>query len=661
MSSCVSSWPALGALALCLVVSSSSRAEPAAGHGAGPLGMPSGMPVAAGPVARPEAVEGPPPELALTAPPRPALSYSAWSPGSMTAVERVNPRRPGAMVTPVVGDEPPDAVRHFKHVFGLDDRVRVADTTLYPQRTVAQIFVRWGADWFSCSGAVVRPIWVMTAGHCIYNHDLGGWADELIIAPGRDGGVEPFGRWDWQRVITVEGWSRDANHDFDVGVIEARGAIGERVGYLGFRRETDEALWQATLHTAGYPFDGNVMYAQTCGISDQTRWQVSHRCDTDGGQAGSAMWVEDADRQVVAVHTGSSDIGPPLNVAARLSEEIYAWLVETFDLCANACAFGSSMCGAGGERLVCRGAADGCTDWLAAPCAAGAACVGGACACADDAFEPNDDPERGRPLVPGVYGDLAICGGNDDWYVVELRQGERLRVQLDISAAAGDLDLGLFDEAGGVLATSAGTGDREVVEALAERDGTWRLRVYGFADAAGSYTLSVERTTGAPAGWQCAAVSYGGGDGCDCACGVPDPDCGAREVDAVGCGGDEICVAGRCVCQADCAGRACGEGDGCGGLCMVACEGDPAPGEMRDGGGPSDGPSDGPGGGSSAGADGGLPGGDGGPSGDGDGDGGGGGGGGGGGCGAAPGGGAPTGGLLAVLALLAVGGRRRAR
>lgn len=31
--------------------------------------------------------------------------------------------------------------------------------------------------------------------------------------------------------------------------------------------------------------------------------------------------------------------------------------------------------------------------------------------------------------------------------------------------------------------------------------------------------------TGVPAGWTCAATAYGSGDGCDCGCGVVDPDC----------------------------------------------------------------------------------------------------------------------------------------
>jgi hypothetical protein len=83
-------------------------------------------------------------------------------------------------------------------------------------------------------------------------------------------------------------------------------------------------------------------------------------------------------------------------------------------------------------------------------------------------------------------------------------------------------------------------------------------------------------------GWRCAIQSWGGGDGCDCGCGAPDPDCdpGYAQCTTPLCNAAEctIChdVTGRAVPCDDaiknwtCAPRHYGSGDGCDCGCGVA-------------------------------------------------------------------------------------------
>jgi hypothetical protein len=100
--------------------------------------------------------------------------------------------------------------------------------------------------------------------------------------------------------------------------------------------------------------------------------------------------------------------------------------------------------------------------------------------------------------------------------------------------------------------------------------------------------------SGVPPAWTCAKGEYGSGDGCDCGCGVADPDCGfgpnctAAKCTAASC---EFChdAQGRRLhqCAADlatwtCDPRAYGSGDGCDCGCGVAdpdCAGDGCTGE----------------------------------------------------------------------------------
>ncbi|MCB9739246.1 MAG: hypothetical protein H6747_08255 [Deltaproteobacteria bacterium] len=71
-----------------------------------------------------------------------------------------------------------------------------------------------------------------------------------------------------------------------------------------------------------------------------------------------------------------------------------------------------------------------------------------------------------------------------------------------------------------------------------------------------------------PAGWTCAPTSYGALDGCDCGCGVVDPDCKVAGQPVLGCGVGGSCNAdGTCkACAPSCTDKMCGD-DGCGGSC----------------------------------------------------------------------------------------------
>ncbi len=55
-----------------------------------------------------------------------------------------------------------------------------------------------------------------------------------------------------------------------------------------------------------------------------------------------------------------------------------------------------------------------------------------------------------------------------------------------------------------------------------------------------------------PAGWTCIPSDYNALDGCDCACGTPDPDCTPTSVVARGCGDANSCTDDRCSGSALC-------------------------------------------------------------------------------------------------------------
>jgi Cys-rich repeat protein len=140
-----------------------------------------------------------------------------------------------------------------------------------------------------------------------------------------------------------------------------------------------------------------------------------------------------------------------------------------------------------------------------------------AAACVDDAFEDDDALDAAAAIAPGDYAGLAVCGGDDDWYAVEVCAGGVVNAQTTFRHALGDVDVALLDAAGQVVDVSAGIGDAEAVRAQAAAAGTMYVQVYGYDGAQNAYALSLTV------------------DGCgECAA---DADCGDGE----------ICVEGACV------------------------------------------------------------------------------------------------------------------
>src|SRR5688572_29170324 len=69
-------------------------------------------------------------------------------------------------------------------IFGSDNRVSVGSTLEWPARSVTKLFVSWkNGQGGGCTGTLVGRRSVITAGHCVYNPDKGGWAASITAVP----------------------------------------------------------------------------------------------------------------------------------------------------------------------------------------------------------------------------------------------------------------------------------------------------------------------------------------------------------------------------------------------------------------------------------------------------------------------------------------------
>jgi glutamyl endopeptidase len=282
-------------------------------------------PVANDPTARAEAADGPvgETELPVAVPTVEAaageedesLLLDAWyasfaSPATRALVRRE--LRSGEPLTEVV--------------IGPDDRQQITATTTYPWRAICSLLItaangtRWiGTGWFA------GPRLVMTAGHCVFMRDQGGWARSIDVIPGRNGASRPYGTRTSTAFRSVSGWTQQNNREYDYGAILVTGgtAPGSQTGFFGYGVRSNAELLSYTVNVSGYPGDkpAGTQWWHARRIDAVTARTFSYQIDTAGGQSGAPAWVLlNNTRTAVGIHTNGAPSG---NSATRITQDVF--------------------------------------------------------------------------------------------------------------------------------------------------------------------------------------------------------------------------------------------------------------------------------------------------------------------------------------------------
>jgi glutamyl endopeptidase len=221
-------------------------------------------------------------------------------------------------------------------VIGTDDRTEVTSNRDYPWRCIASLLItatdgtQWiGTAWF------VGPRILMTAGHCVYMTDHGGWAQQIEVIPGRRGDDRPYNSCVSSDLRSVNGWINDNDRNYDYGAImlPADCRLGDTVGWFGYQVRNDDDLRSLTVNLSGYPGDKPVgtQWFHKNTLTGVDNLVVTYEIDTAGGQSGAPVWVklQDGGRYGVGVHTNGDITG---NSATRITQEVFdnitAWKAE---------------------------------------------------------------------------------------------------------------------------------------------------------------------------------------------------------------------------------------------------------------------------------------------------------------------------------------------
>lgn len=229
-------------------------------------------------------------------------------------------------------------------VLGDDERSRILETERAPFRMIASLAISgpWGE--FVGTGWFAGPRTVVTAGHCVYDKSqMGGWADQILVTPGRDGTDTPFGTTTARRFASVDRWVDDRDPDFDIGVIHLDEPLGDETGWFSVAAMTNDELNNALVNVSGYPArpgGGQQQWWAKNRIRALTPRRVFYDVDTSGGQSGGPVYLyEDSAATVpivVAIHAyglGGTPSSIPLvvNSAPRIVPEVVALISQWVD------------------------------------------------------------------------------------------------------------------------------------------------------------------------------------------------------------------------------------------------------------------------------------------------------------------------------------------
>ena len=228
-------------------------------------------------------------------------------------------------------------------LIGHDDRSLVVDSETLPWRMICCLKINGSQGSGIGTGWFAGPKTIITAGHCVFHPSIGGWADEIVVFPGRFGAETPYPKDAAfknpivsTRFSALKGWTDDQNTNFDYAAIHIDDPVGNETGWFSLAALDNETLKGLLVNIAGYPADrdfGRNQYVSSDKIEKVESDRFYYAADTYGGQSGGPAWIQDVSNQPMCIGIHSYGVGGSftLNSATRITDATIGILKSWID------------------------------------------------------------------------------------------------------------------------------------------------------------------------------------------------------------------------------------------------------------------------------------------------------------------------------------------
>lgn len=176
-------------------------------------------------------------------------------------------------------------------VCATDERVKQIETLTLPYKAICKLYMK-AADGknYIGTGFLTHRNKLYTAGHCVYDHDSGGWMKSIIVVPAKAGQSEPFGRYYANSLYASSEWINSKSLRFDMGAIRLSSDVSHSDMISVSIGDSSEAT------VCGYPADrdtGIFQYKMRDFIRKKGG-RFFYQIDTFGGQSGAPLMKDGA-------------------------------------------------------------------------------------------------------------------------------------------------------------------------------------------------------------------------------------------------------------------------------------------------------------------------------------------------------------------------------
>jgi len=239
----------------------------------------------------------------------------------------------GTGADPVVEEE--DGTQ--RAVVGADNRTAVRNTATYPYSAVGYLeMTNVKGEIYSCTATVVGRFAVLTAAHCLYNHEEeGGWRDKFTFWPGINGeNTVPFGGYEYDMAYLFDGYvsnyegAYDTVWPYDIAMLTFKDPVGDATGSMGYWNFPDFGDFEGNLVAYHDDKKAFTQWRSVCEVIQEDLYETdfTHNCDFASGASGAPIYFYDREakqRTVMGVNIGESGNA---NWALRIYEPVFAWM-----------------------------------------------------------------------------------------------------------------------------------------------------------------------------------------------------------------------------------------------------------------------------------------------------------------------------------------------